>query len=403
MRHLIRACVASAAAIALAATAACGASAGTGATENSATIKVGVVADITGPGSAAFKSADTGVRAYFNRINAAGGVNGKKLEVVVADTTSTPSGALAATQQLWQNDHVFAIFPSSAVFDGVVSYTKKNNIPVIAALVVGTVWSDRQYTNVFLANGVSNPDYVNLAEGVYMKSQGATNCGAISFNSTNGTSAATNFAASCRDAGLNVGYLNTQLPPGSTDVGPVALAMKNAHVDAAELVISPESAFALIAALRQQGVNMKSVMLTTGYGGDLLASPASVQAAQGLDFRTTGAPAEADSAAVKQRTADMATVGVTGPPRFAEGNGYLMASALVAGLKAAGPNPTQDSFMKAMSGIKDFDADGLLAPMKVNFRDYTPATSCVWVSRLAGNAFHPMPGTPTCAATKKAK
>jgi branched-chain amino acid transport system substrate-binding protein len=156
-----------------------------------------------------------------------------------------------------------------------------------------------------------------------------------------------------------------------------------------------------VAALRQDGVKLKSVMLVTGYGGDLLASKATVQAAQGDGFATIGVPAERNTPATKKRAADLAKVGVTGPPTFAEQESYLTMVAFAAGLKAAGANPTRASFMKAMDGIKNYDANGLLAPEKISFHDYAPATGCIWVAVLKGETFSVAPGMPICAPNVK--
>jgi branched-chain amino acid transport system substrate-binding protein len=102
-----------------------------------------------------------------------------------------------------------------------------------------------------------------------------------------------------------------------------------------------------------------------------------------------------------QRAADLAKVGVTGPPTFAEQEAYLTLTAFVAGLKTAGPSPTRQTFMKAMSGITNFDASGLLAPEKISFRNYAPATGCLWVAQLKGAKFFVVPGTPICAQLVK--
>lgn len=212
---------------------------------------------------------------------------------------------------------------------------------------------------------------------------------------------AAGFVKSCEAAGLKSGYLNTQFPFGSTDVGPIALAMKNAGVDGLFLPTVPSTSFALVIALHLLGVTLKAVLLPTGYGGDLLASKPAIAVAQGVDFETIGAPAEANTAATQQRAADLAKVGVTGPPTFAEQETYLALTAFVAGLKAAGPNPTRQSFMQAMSKITNFDADGLLAPEKISFRNYAPATGCLGVAQLKGEKFFVMPGTPTCSPLVK--
>jgi len=92
---------------------------------------------------------------------------------------------------------------------------------------------------------------------------------------------------------------------------------------------------------------------------------------------------------------------VTGPPTFAEQEAYLALTAFVAGLKAAGPSPTRQSFMAAMSKITNYDAGGLLAPEKIAFHNYTPASGCLWVAQLKGEKFFVMPGTPICSPLVK--
>ncbi|HEX4659644.1 MAG TPA: ABC transporter substrate-binding protein, partial [Streptosporangiaceae bacterium] len=201
--------------------------------------------------------------------------------------------------------------------------------------------------------------------------------------------------------GLKSGYLNTQFPFGSTNVGPIALAMKNAGVDWLFLPTDPSTSFALVVALHLLGVKLKASLLPNGYGGDLLASKPAVAAAQGIDFETIGQPGEANTPATQQRAADLARVGVTGPPTFAEQEAYLALTAFVAGLKAGGPNPTRQSFMAAMSKITNYDAGGLLAPEKIAFRNYTPASGCLWVAQLKGSKFFVVPGTPICSPEVK--
>ncbi len=387
---------------------ACGSSGGSGGgatgPEGSKTIKIGVVTDLTGAASSGFTTNNKGIDAYLSRINAAGGVYGRKIEYVVGDTTSTPTGALTAVQELVEKDNVFAIVENSSDFYGAEAYALQAGIPVVGSAIDGPIWSDPKNTNLFAAAGANNTDYVQLTQGQYMKGQGATKCASIGYSSSvSSQKAASDFIKSCEAAGLKSGYLNNQVPFGSTDVGPIALAIKNAGVDGVYLPVVPNTAFALIGALRQLGVKPKSIMLATGYGGDLLQSKAAILAAQGVDFSTIGNPAEANTPATQQRAADLARVGVTGPPTFAEQEAYLTMSAFVAGLKAAGPNPTRESFMKAMRGIKDFDAEGLLAPNKVNFSDYAPSTGCLWVARLEGEKFVVVPGTPICGRFVKAQ
>jgi branched-chain amino acid transport system substrate-binding protein len=387
--------------------AACGSSGGSSSVSasrptGSKTITIGLISDQSGAASSSFVTDVKGVSAYVDRINAAGGVDGYKIKYVVGDTTSTPTGALTAAQKLVQQDNVFAIIEDSSVFFGAEPWLLQAGIPVVGSAVDGPYWSDPKDTNLFAASGVNNEDYMSLGLGRFMKAQGVTSCASIGYsNSVSSQLTAEGFIKSCQAAGLKSGYLNTQIPLGSTNVGPIALAIKNAGVDGLYLPVIPNTAFALVIALHLLGVKLKTALLATGYGGDLLASKPAVQAGQGLDFSTAGAPAEAGTAATAQRAADLAKVAVTGDPTFAEMEGYLVMSAFVAGLRAAGANPTRQSFMKAIGKISNFDADGLLVPNKIAFHNYAPSSSCVWVVQLKGEKFSVVPGTPICAPLVK--
>src|SRR5215469_11860727 len=387
--------------------AACSSSGGSGTNSNSGpgptkTITIGFVTDLTGVASSGFLTSKLGIDAYLNHLNATGGVNGYKIKYILGDTNSTPTGALTAVQKLVQQNNVFAIVENSSDFFGAEPYTLAQGIPVVGSGIDGPYWGDPKKTNIFDAAGPTNEDYELAAQGTFMKSQGVTKCASLGYaGSPSSALAAQGFVVSCQKAGLKSGYLNTQFPFGSTNVGPIALAMKAAGVDGLFLPTVPSTSFALVEALHLLGAKLKAVLLPTGYGGDLLGSPAAIAAGQGVDFETIGLPAEANTPATRQRAADLATVGVTTDPTFAEQEDFLTLTAFVAGLRAAGANPTRQSFMAAMSKITNYDAGGLLAPEKLSFRDYTPANGCLWVAQLRGSKFFVMPGTPICSPSVK--
>jgi branched-chain amino acid transport system substrate-binding protein len=81
-------------------------------------ITIGYVTDLSGSAASGFQTSKLGVDAYLNAINAAGGVNGIKIHYIMADTNSTPTGALTAVQKLVQQNNVFAIVENSSDFFG---------------------------------------------------------------------------------------------------------------------------------------------------------------------------------------------------------------------------------------------------------------------------------------------
>ena len=73
--------------------------------------------------------------------------------------------------------------------------------------------------------------------------------------------------------GLDPVYPNTAVDFGTTDVGPLVLGLKNAGADAVYLPLDGNTTSPSSQGLRQNGVEMKAMMMASGYGQELLDSP----------------------------------------------------------------------------------------------------------------------------------
>lgn len=360
-------------------------------------VTVGVLTDVTGPGASGSKSTVDGVKAgtfYASR-------EGYTVKYIVADTATSPTGALAAAQKLVTRDHVAAVIAVSALTFTASNYLTAHNVPVVGAAVDGPEWTTAK--NMFSVFGAIHTTKVSTTLGKFFKMEGVTNLASLGYSiSPSSSEVAKAGAESARAAGLKVGYLNAKFPFGGTDVGPTVLAMKKAGIDGFVGSIQPNTAFALITALRQQGVNLKVALMATGYGGDLdQAGPGALNAAQNVYFSLGFAPVEMQTTATKQFTSDLKSAGVTSKPTVSQYAGYTSVGLLVRALKAAGANPTSASLIQALSNIHDFDALGLYGSHKLDINDrdniVTGVDNCLWVTKLQGNNFNLVPGAdPVC-------
>src|SRR5687768_8315539 len=73
------------------------------------TIKVGLQAPMTGDNAQYGQDMKNGVELAFKKINSDGGINGKKLKLIVGDDKATPSEAVAVVNKMVMNDGVKAI------------------------------------------------------------------------------------------------------------------------------------------------------------------------------------------------------------------------------------------------------------------------------------------------------
>ena len=72
-------------------------------------IRIGYLPALTGASSSTGIAGNRGTVLAVNEINAAGGVNGRKLELIVRDTQSDPTKAVDAAAELTRKQHVLVI------------------------------------------------------------------------------------------------------------------------------------------------------------------------------------------------------------------------------------------------------------------------------------------------------
>ncbi len=366
------------------------------------TITVGVLTDVTGPAASGNKTFSNGVKAgtfYAAR-------NGITIKYVVADTQTSPTAALSAAKALVLQDHVSAVLMESALGFSAAPYFTAQSIPVIGVSQDGPEWITSK--NMFALSGVLRQDKVATTAADFFKMQGATTIGTLGYSiSPSSAQFAKGQAIAAQHVGLKAGYINAKFPFGSTDVQPVALAMKAAHVDGMTAAVDPNTGFALVTALRNAGAAPKVSLLPTGYGGDLAqAGPGALQAAQNVYFFVGEEPVEMQTAATKQFVSDLKSAGVTAEPTYAEYNGYLSTGLLVRALKAAGSNPSKASIITALTAIHDYDGLGLWGGRKSDPNDRTNTIAgvdnCLWFVKLVGSTFEVVKGAaPLCGTEVK--
>jgi branched-chain amino acid transport system substrate-binding protein len=77
-------------------------------------IKIGLVQPLTGAFAAAGTDVVNGAKIATDEINAKGGVLGQKIELIVEDTKSNPTGAATVTEKLIVRDKVAVLMGASA-------------------------------------------------------------------------------------------------------------------------------------------------------------------------------------------------------------------------------------------------------------------------------------------------
>jgi branched-chain amino acid transport system substrate-binding protein len=114
-------------------------------------LRIGWLAALTGPSSAPGVGFDRGVRFAADALNAAGGVKGRKIEIVTRDTQGDPTKAVNATQEMINSIKVDAIWgpTNSGESLAVTPIMARARMPNIHPCVVDSLIDPKRFPNAF--------------------------------------------------------------------------------------------------------------------------------------------------------------------------------------------------------------------------------------------------------------
>ncbi len=200
------------------------------------TVKVGIVLPLTGPqakfGEIEKKSFDMALE----EINAAGGINGKKLELVMEDDTGRPEVGRSVVEKLITKDKVVMLgggYSSSVTF-AVAGVCQQNKMPFL----VNTGAADKITTSGWDYIFRLNPPVSHYADAIttLLAEKVKPKTVAILYeNSLFGTKGAQSFEKTCEKAGYKV-LLKEGYEHGGIDFKPVLIQIKQLNPDIVYMV-----------------------------------------------------------------------------------------------------------------------------------------------------------------------
>jgi len=364
------------------------------------TITLGIVTPLTGPVASSFgQETIQGAQARIALANADHELpNGETVKLVSVDEGSSPQTSLAATQQLVEHDHVFGVLAAGAFFYGAYRWAAQQNVPVVGDGIDGPEWNSSQYPNMFAAFGSTDdsyPSYTGMP--AFFKSQGGTSFCGVGYNAPSTVGNGEAMVGSMKAAHVPVPYTNYGIAAGNTNFTSVALSIKQSGCNILGSQMTLGDTLNLITALKNANVSLKATFIQGGYGQDLLDQPSSLAAAQGVDMAAGYEPSSLNTSATKALMSALKTyAGWTKPyPSAGMEWGWFTADTAIEGLKVAGANPTQPSFITNLRKVTSFNHGGLTCPIDYstfgNINQQFPG-NCTWMVKVEGSQFVSLTG-----------
>ena len=236
------------------------------------TINVGVVVPLSGANAQFGINSRNGIQLVADELNAAGGIKslgGARVNLLIADSTSTPTTAASVAQRFITQNDVVAIlgaFASSLTL-AISEVTERREIPLLTMSFADQL-TERGFKNIFQV--VSKATVIGRAQFDYTlaiaKAAGeAVQRAAIMYEDTAyGTSQAGGLRAAAKEAGVEV-VMDEAYPLGITDATPLVNKLRGSGAQVAFPVSYLNDSLLIIRAMRQQRLDTPAVGGAAGY------------------------------------------------------------------------------------------------------------------------------------------
>jgi branched-chain amino acid transport system substrate-binding protein len=347
------------------------------------TIKIGSFGALTGPGYLYGKLPMNGIEVVFDQVNAAGGINGRKLELVREDDRCDPAAAIGAVKKLIFEDKVFAIIGggcSNATFAAREALDEAK-IPVVIMASVHDGITTPVSPNIFSVALTSTIE--SQAQLEFAIAQGAKRIAVVSMRDAWGRARYTPLMEAFQKKGIKP-VLDEEMAPDANDATAQVLRLKAANADAVLIVLYPKPAAIFMRDAQKLGFKP----LAVGQTG--IADPAAFEDQVGspgatASFRTISMVRHTpeDPAVDKWRKA----IETKFPgDRLSVYNLFGIGSAqvMVEALKRAGPDLTREKLIAALDGLTDFQTDVYGAGITCTKTDHRCNKAPAWIAKEPG-------------------
>jgi branched-chain amino acid transport system substrate-binding protein len=354
----------------------------TGATDTE--IKIGNIMPYSGPASAYGVIGKT-EEAYFRKINAEGGINGRKISFVTYDDAYSPPKTVEQARKLVESDEVLLIFNSlgTAMNSAIQKYLNTKKVPQLFVATGATKWNDPKEFPWTMGWQPNYQSETIIYAKYILKEKPDARIAVMYQNDDYGKDYLKGLKDGLGAKAATMIVAEESYETSEPTIDSHIVKLKSTNADVFINVASPKFAAQAIRKLAEIG--WKPMHFLNNVSGSIggVITPAGPENAQGI----------ISSAYLKDPTdpqwkndAGMKAWNEFLDKYFPEANrtdasviyGYTVAQTLIHVLKACGDDLSHENVMKQAAGIKDLELGGLLPGVKVN----TSATDFAPLSQL---------------------
>ncbi len=313
----------------------------------------------SGPLSGSNKEFGTDVRdgalAYFNKVNAAGGVHGRKLELLVLDDANDAKRSGENGRILIEEKGVLALFgyASTTLSLPAFPYVEKHRVPFIAPLTGADAM--RSFRPLVYNIRASYADELEQIIGFYTLT-GMKKFSVIHYDDTIGNQNLAAVEAALAKRGLKPASIGT-LKRNQKDLGGAVADVVKASPDVVIATTLYSTTADFIKQSRKAGATAQ--FASTSFVGASALADALGSDGRGVVVAQVVPPySQASIPVVKEYQAAIEKQLGKKDYSFTSLEAYISAKVLVEGIRRAGPNLTRESLLKSLDSMQNVDVGG---------------------------------------------
>ena len=317
-------------------------------------IVLGQAAAFSGPAQELGIQMRDGALAYFNHVNATGGVNGRRIVLKTADDGYEPAGAVAATKKLIEQERVFALFGyvGTPTFNAAAPILTGAKVPLVAAFTGAESLRDPLNRYVFNVRASYYDETEQIVQ--HLTAMSVDKIAVFYQNDAYGKAGLEGVTRALKRRNMPMAGTAT-VERNTVEVAKAVDEMRKIQPQAIVMVSAYKSCAAFIKAMKRAGMNPSfwnvSFVGSKALAMELDRDGRGVQISQVVPF-----PWDNSIPVVKEYRRLIAAEGKE--PNFSSLEGFISAKVMVEGLRRAGKNPTREGLIKALEGMGAYDAGG---------------------------------------------
>lgn len=327
------------------------------ATTAQAQILIGQTAGYSGAVAAGVKETADGAKLYLNAINAKGGVNGQKIELVSLDDKFDPKLAADNARVLIEEKNVVAMFLTRGTphTEGMIGLLDKHSVPLIGPSTGAMILHQPVKKHVFNVRAT----YQREAEKAiaHLSTLGIKRIALVQTDDSFGADGAVGVLKGLSAAGLTA-VASEKFDRSKPDFSKIMLKIAAADAQAVVMIASGSAVVTAVNVLRAAGSGAQVVTLSNNASSGFIKSLGAN--ARGVIVTQVFPNERAISYAFVKEAQDLVRASKDGAelsPAMLEG--FAAAKVLVEALRRAGPGPTRAKIQTALENMKKFDLGGL--------------------------------------------